>query len=243
LNANRKRAVSPVLFLLVFVLFTMPFFSVSCQGRQLKAFSGYEIASGNTKIDTASLGLGSGESTTPQQGNVGDQVAMILVLVLAAAGVALPFIPIKLKDTLLISTIVGAAGAVILIGFAMMAPGQVASQTQNLAEGKAEMGLWLALLAMAGAGGFSFYLRSAGVDASAPLDIGQVFSGTPGAAPHVAAAPYPGVPGTPPAGPPVGGRACPHCGSLVAARDTFCQKCGSAIGGAETGSPSGTDQP
>ena len=55
LNTDRKRVVSPVLFLLVFLLFTMPFFSVSCSGQKVATFTGYQIVSGNTTIDTSSI--------------------------------------------------------------------------------------------------------------------------------------------------------------------------------------------
>jgi hypothetical protein len=253
-DTNRKRALSPLLFALVFLLFAMPFFSVSCSGTKIDTFTGYEIATGNTKIDMS--GLGAGTSSTPSEGapkgSSTGQIILILALLAAAAGAALPFLPIKVNDPLLISTILGGVGVVLLVVFAVMAPGEVSSQsaqfTKGLGElggssgagisikGDLEMGVWLSLLAFAGAGGLSFFLRSQGVDASAPLNFQQIISGTPGAgavaaAPYAApySAPYAPAPPAPPVAP--AGPACSNCGTATAPGDTFCKSCGTPVGG------------
>lgn len=267
MNASRKRVVSPVLFLLVFVLFTMPFFSVSCQGQTVKTFTGYDIAAGNTKLDVGSLGLPSGGTTSGGggggSGSGTNQVLMVLVLLVAAAGVALPFVPLKMKDPFLIPMILGAAGVALLAAFAFMAPAEVAEQSQKMAEGKAEIGLWLTLLAMAGAAGYSFYLRGQRVDASKPLDFRGVFAAAPAAAPPAPGMYAPGQ-GYPPAYPPPAPqppayqppaapqppapqppavRACPNCGGPVGPADAFCQTCGTTMGGAQSAPPAPPAQP
>lgn len=249
MNADRKRAVSPVLFLLVFLLFTMPFFSVSCSGQKVATFTGYQIVSGNTTIDTSSIsstlgGSGAPASAAPKGSSTG-QMILIIALLAAAAGAVLPFLPLKMKDPLLVLAILGAAGVVILIIFAVMAPGEITAEAKQLGvKGDVEMGVWLSLLAMAGAGGYSFLLRSQRVDASTPLTFQRLFASTPGAGPQMAPpyaavpsvpsmppAPVPMAPSVPPA-PVAGGPACPKCGSPAGPGDTFCRSCGAGLGGA-----------
>ncbi len=149
----------------------------------------------------------------------------------------------------MILTILGAAGALILIAFAVMAPGEVSAQSGQfnqllggssgaVIKGEVESGLWLSLLAMAAAGGFSFFLRNQRIDASAPLTIQQLTGAKPGlAAPTVS--PYTGMPVTPvaPMAPMAAAdSACPACGSPSGQGDVFCKSCGGPLGGAQGGS-------
>jgi hypothetical protein len=222
--------------LLVFVLFTMPFFTVSCSGQKVATFTGYQIVSGNTTIDTSSISSalgGSGQSApTAPQGNSIGQLILVVALLVAAIGVVLPLLPLRMKDPLLVLTILGALGVVVLIIFAVMAPGQITAEAKQLGvTGDVEMGVWLSLLAMAGAGGYAFLLRSQGVDASTPLSFQRLFASTPGAGPQMAA-PHAAVPSAPSVSPAPadGGAACPQCSKPAGPGDTFCPSCGAALG-------------
>jgi len=210
MGESPKRLLSPALFLLVFLLFTLPFMTVSCGSQRLSAYNGYQLASGKGGGSAASSMMGASSSG-------GGAGILYLVLLLAAAGAALSFV--KVTWAPLGSAACGVIGALILLGVGFMAPGVVASKSQGVATGSIQIGLWLAMLVMLAAGASAILLGqsrsggSIGLTTSGQSSIGNAGVFRPPDSSRTAAPSF-----------------CGGCGAPAPPGTQFCGKCGAPVG-------------
>jgi hypothetical protein len=134
-----SKKISASLFALILVCFFLPFVTVSCENRPVLQLSGIELTTGKTIANPTFTGRTQKQDIPP---NVG------AVLAFTAAGIGLGISFTKVQKASMISTVSGAAGALLLLLMKSGIDGELAKQGAGIAGFKTnyEVGFWGAFL-------------------------------------------------------------------------------------------------
>ncbi len=144
LSPNRRAALRATPFLLAITCFLLPFVEVSCQGRRVAQFNGYQLAFG-TNIERTEPFSGRKEEKKID----GEPAALIMVLAVAAAGAlaAVARGPIGAKASMAASGVALAAA----VGLKLRLDSEIQRQGEGLFQIEWQIGfLACALLLFAG---------------------------------------------------------------------------------------------
>ena len=132
---------SPALFLLVLLLFTLPWMTIKCEGEDVVTVTAVDMIT----LEESIISTPGGRDTLSPE--VTDSALIYVAAVLAIAGIVLLFVPMHRDTKRRTRAALGALGALSLLGFMAQMIWRVHSETEGLASVSMEYGFYLSLLA------------------------------------------------------------------------------------------------
>lgn len=217
----KKKTLISLIFLVIIIMFSFPWITVSCAGQPIMDATGFQIAGGNYgALNPQNLSdLGMSASDLP---NPGPNVWLILVLILLGLGVVIIFTKrerIAYKVSAWISSIV----SVMLILFWIILPhvfynglaGESSTTSADIAEARQlvqfhfDPAFYFALIFVIGCAFLSFYATGELKERKLPINVSNRSSG--------------------PASDESDFIFCPNCGARNPISNKYCSKCGAKL--------------
>ena len=132
---------SPALFLLVLLLFTLPWMTIKCEGEDVVTVTAVEMITLEETIVSTPAGR---DTLSPE---VTDSALIYVAAVLAIAGIVLLFFPMHRDTKRYTRAVLGALGALSLLGFMAQMIWRIHSGTEGLASVSMEYGFYLSVMA------------------------------------------------------------------------------------------------
>ena len=133
--------VSPALFLLVLLLFTLPWMTIKCEDEDVVTVTAVDMITLEETIISTPAGR---DTLSPE---VTDSALLYVAAVIAVAGIVLLFVPMHRDTKRYTRAVLGALGALSLLGFMAQMIWRVHSETEGLASVTMEYGFYLSVLA------------------------------------------------------------------------------------------------
>ena len=148
---NDIKKFSPAVYGLVIVCFFLPFTEISCEGRKVASFSGFQHVTG-TEIEVPSAFGGTDVK------KVNPEIFAIMAFLTAVVGLCLSFL--KAKAGIITAAAMGVLGAAFLLLLKGKIDKDVLREGEGLLQVDYQFGFWLAFLLFLCALGMNVYFMS-----------------------------------------------------------------------------------
>lgn len=132
-----KRLISPALFALILICFSLPFFTISCSGQELATITGFQLVTG-TEVE--------GERIPPNP-------LAIIAFVAGAGGLIIGFLSSRKAN--IVSAVMGAIGFICILLLRLLITQKVSSEGEGLLSAEYGAGFYLPLILFLAAAGYN----------------------------------------------------------------------------------------
>lgn len=155
-----NRRISLIFFVVVILLFILPWVTFSCSGTTVATVSGLDLVTGKQVNVPSSFG-------SPSDNRIDSEPLAIVALAVAIAGVLAALV---WKKVTIARSILGIVGAVALIALKFKIDGDVSREGEGMIQASYQVGYWLSILAFAVAAALGFIKREISFKVNVPAE-------------------------------------------------------------------------